>query len=49
VIWVTNVIAFGLWYWDLDRGGAASRADQPGAAGSFALAALVIARAINIL
>jgi hypothetical protein len=29
VIWVTNVIAFGLWYWDLDRGGAASRAHDP--------------------
>jgi hypothetical protein len=29
VIWVTNVIAFGLWYWDLDRGGAAARARQP--------------------
>jgi hypothetical protein len=26
VIWLTNVIAFALWYWDLDRGGAASRA-----------------------
>jgi hypothetical protein len=26
VIWVTNVITFGLWYWDLDRGGAAARA-----------------------
>ncbi len=25
-IWATNVIAFGLWYWDLDRGGAAARA-----------------------
>jgi len=25
-IWVTNVIAFALWYWDLDRGGAAARA-----------------------
>ena len=25
-IWLTNIIAFGLWYWDLDRGGAASRA-----------------------
>ncbi len=105
MIWVTNLIAFGLWYWDLDRGGAAARAHQPGrnpafvfpemqhtdyvaaawvprfvdylslafwtatavsptdtsaikpwakilmmleAAGSFALAALVIARAINI-
>jgi uncharacterized membrane protein len=25
-IWATNVIAFGLWYWDLDRGGAVARA-----------------------
>jgi hypothetical protein len=29
VVWATNVIAFGLWYWDLDRGGAASRAHHP--------------------
>jgi hypothetical protein len=29
VIWATNVIAFGLWYWDLDRGGAAARAHLP--------------------
>jgi hypothetical protein len=29
VVWATNVIAFGLWYWDLDRGGAAARARQP--------------------
>jgi hypothetical protein len=106
VIWVTNVVAFALWYWNLDRGGAAARAHRPGrdpafifpemqhaeyvaagwvprfvdylslgfwtamafsptdisairpwakllmmleAAGSLALAALVIARAINIL
>jgi hypothetical protein len=26
IIWLTNVIAFGLWFWDLDRGGAAARA-----------------------
>jgi len=25
-IWLVNVIAFGLWYWDLDQGGAAARA-----------------------
>jgi hypothetical protein len=25
-IWVTNVIVFGLWYWELDRGGPAARA-----------------------
>ena len=29
-IWLTNVIAFGLWYWDLDRGGAAARARAAG-------------------
>ena len=29
-IWLTNVIAFGLWYWDLDRGGAAARAHGSG-------------------
>ena len=27
-IWITNVIAFGLWYWELDRGGPAAR-QQP--------------------
>lgn len=25
-IWLINVISFGLWYWDLDQGGAAERA-----------------------
>ena len=35
VIWLTNVIAFGLWYWDLDRGGAAARASGPGASPAF--------------
>ena len=25
-IWATNVIVFGLWYWELDRGGPAARA-----------------------
>jgi len=29
-IWMTNVIVFGLWYWDLDRGGAAARARGTG-------------------
>jgi hypothetical protein len=24
-IWITNVIAFGLWYWELDRGGVSMR------------------------
>jgi hypothetical protein len=35
VIWATNVIAFGLWYWDLDRGGAAARAHHPDANPAF--------------
>jgi hypothetical protein len=29
-IWATNVIAFALWFWDLDRGGAAARAHGEG-------------------
>jgi hypothetical protein len=35
VIWATNVIAFGLWYWDLDRGDAAARAHHPQANPAF--------------
>ena len=38
VIWATNVIAFGLWYWDLDRGGAAARAHHPYANPAFVFA-----------
>ncbi len=26
IIWMTNVLAFALWFWDLDAGGAAARA-----------------------
>jgi hypothetical protein len=29
MIWATNVIAFGMLYWHLDRGGAAARAHHP--------------------
>ncbi|MFH9354596.1 hypothetical protein [Kitasatospora sp. NPDC017646] len=35
VTWLTNVIAFALWYWDLDRGGAAARAHRPHAKPAF--------------
>ena len=35
-IWVTNVIAFSLWYWLLDRGGPAARATGAAASPSFA-------------
>ncbi len=31
-IWLTNVITFGLWYWDLDRGGPVARARGTGTA-----------------
>ncbi|HEV2254512.1 MAG TPA: hypothetical protein VGS06_15065 [Streptosporangiaceae bacterium] len=27
IIWLTNVIVFGLWYWEFDRGGPAARAN----------------------
>ncbi len=30
IVWLTNVIAFALWFWDLDRGGAAARASGKG-------------------
>ncbi len=35
VIWLTNIIAFGLWYWNLDRGGAAARALGTGSSPAF--------------
>ncbi len=35
VIWISNVVAFGLWYWDLDRGGAAARATNATARPAF--------------
>ena len=35
IIWLTNMIAFGLWYWDLDRGGAAARALGTGISPAF--------------
>ena len=27
-VWLTNVIVFGLWFWELDRGGPAARSGQ---------------------
>jgi hypothetical protein len=34
-LWVTNVVVFSLWFWELDRGGAAERAAGSGIAPSF--------------
>lgn len=28
LIWVTNVVAFGVWYWEVDRGGPFARAPE---------------------
>jgi hypothetical protein len=28
ILWVTNVLLFGLWFWELDRGGPAAREGQ---------------------
>ncbi len=30
IVWISNVIAFALWYWHLDRGGPAARANGTG-------------------
>jgi hypothetical protein len=30
VLWVTNVLLFGVWYWQVDRGGPLARATEPG-------------------
>jgi uncharacterized membrane protein len=35
VLWVTNVLLFGLWYWLLDRGGPAVRFTEPDARPDF--------------
>lgn len=35
VLWVTNVLLFGVWYWQIDRGGPLERANQPDALPDF--------------
>ncbi|MGO9959242.1 MAG: hypothetical protein ACLP50_25275 [Solirubrobacteraceae bacterium] len=35
VLWVTNVLLFGIWYWQLDRGGPLARAADPDALPDF--------------
>jgi uncharacterized membrane protein len=35
VLWITNVLLFGLWYWELDRGGAVERGLMPDARPDF--------------
>lgn len=40
-IWLSNVITFGLWYWALDRGGAAARARGAGRPPAFVFPEMV--------
>src|SRR5437868_1922562 len=35
VLWATNVLIFGLWFWELDRGGPIARAMNPAAQPDF--------------
>ena len=47
VVWATNVVAFGLWYWDLDRGGAAARAHHPQANPAFVFPEMLNAQYVS--
>jgi hypothetical protein len=46
-IWLTNVIAFGLWYWDVDGGGAAARARGPVAHPAFVFPEMINSRFVE--
>jgi hypothetical protein len=46
-VWLTNVIAFGLWYWDLDRGGAAARARGSGGQPAFVFPEMINSRYVE--
>jgi len=46
-IWLTNVLAFGLWYWDLDRGGAAARARGAGHQPAFVFPGMTYAQYVG--
>jgi hypothetical protein len=43
-VWLSSVITFGLWYWDLDRGGAAARARGSGRQPAFVFPEMTNAR-----
>jgi hypothetical protein len=46
-IWLSNVITFGLWYWDLDRGGAAARVRGSGRPPAFVFPEMVNAQYVR--
>jgi hypothetical protein len=41
-IWGTNVIVFGLWYWELDRGGPVERVSHPQRAPDFLFSQMTV-------
>ena len=46
-IWLSNIITFGLWYWDLDRGGAAARARGSGPPPAFVFPEMINAEYVE--
>ena len=47
-IWLSNVIAFGLWYWEVDRGGAAARARGTSANPAFIFPEMINPRFVEV-
>jgi hypothetical protein len=41
-IWLTNVVVFGLWYWQMDRGGPGNRARDHASAPDFLFAQMTV-------
>jgi hypothetical protein len=46
-IWLSNMITFSLWYWDLDRGGAAARARGSGPPPAFVFPEMINAEYVE--
>jgi len=44
VLWVTNVLLFGLWYWELDRGGPVARREREHAVADFLFPQMTVRR-----
>ena len=49
VVWLANIITFGLLFWQLDGGGPRVRAEHGRPDPDYAVVILVIARAVNVL
>lgn len=46
-LWITNVIAFALWYWNIDRGGPASRGISRSGIDDFLFPQMTLPRAVT--